>query len=557
MKISRKVRNISIAGLIVIIVSMGFVSSTDKDFNIVKNLDIFYSLFRELNVFYVDETDPEKLIETGIDAMLSSLDPYTTYIPESEMDDFDFMTTGNYGGIGALIRQDNNYVIIADPYAGSPAAKAGLMGGDIIISVDGYNTKNKEISQVSERLKGTPGTEVTLEVKKLGKEKTEKVKIKREQIHINNVSYYGKIDDKTGYIRLSNFTLGAGQEVKDALVELKEKEGIEKLVLDLRGNPGGLVIEAIRTCNLFLDKGQLIVYTKGKVKQWDQEYYTQSPAYDTKIPIVVLVSSGSASAAEIVAGALQDLDRAVIFGQRTFGKGLVQSTRKLSYNGQLKLTTAKYYIPSNRCIQALDYSHRNEDGSVGHIPDSLISEFATKNGRIVYDGGGITPDVNDSIAYLSQIAINLYAQGLIFDYASEYISQNPVKPEGSDFSITDKDFEQFKNFVASKDFKFETRSESTLDGLIAIAKREKYYDLAKDEFDALTKKLQHENNKDMELFKAEILPLINEEIYGRYYYQEGRIGLSLKNDEQVARAAELLKDEAGYNKILSPVEKEM
>jgi carboxyl-terminal processing protease len=557
MKISRKVRNISIAGLIVIIVSMGFVSSTDKDFNIVKNLDIFYSLFRELNVFYVDETDPEKLIETGIDAMLSSLDPYTTYIPESEMDDFDFMTTGNYGGIGALIRQDNNYVIIADPYAGSPAAKAGLMGGDIIISVDGYNTKNKEISQVSERLKGTPGTEVTLEVKKLGKEKTEKVKIKREQIHINNVSYYGKIDDKTGYIRLSNFTLGAGQEVKDALVELKEKEGIEKLVLDLRGNPGGLVIEAIRTCNLFLDKGQLIVYTKGKVKQWDQEYYTQSPAYDTKIPIVVLVSSGSASAAEIVAGALQDLDRAVIFGQRTFGKGLVQSTRKLSYNGQLKLTTAKYYIPSNRCIQALDYSHRNEDGSVGHIPDSLISEFATKNGRIVYDGGGITPDVNDSIAYLSQIAINLYAQGLIFDYASEYISQNPVKPEGSDFSITDKDFEQFKNFVASKDFKFETRSESTLDGLIAIAKREKYYDLAKDEFKALSKKLQHENNKDMELFKAEILPLINEEIYGRYYYQEGRIGLSLKNDEQVARAAELLKDEAGYNKILSPVEKEM
>jgi carboxyl-terminal processing protease len=557
MKISRKVRNISIAGLIVIIVSMGFVSSTDKDFNIVKNLDIFYSLFRELNVFYVDEADPEKLIETGIDAMLSSLDPYTTYIPESEMDDFDFMTTGNYGGIGALIRKDNNYVIIADPYAGSPAAKAGLMGGDIIISVDGYNTKNKEISQVSERLKGTPGTEVTLEVKKLGKEKTEKVKIKRDQIHINNVSYYGKIDDKTGYIRLSNFTLGAGQEVKDALVELKEKEGIEKLVLDLRGNPGGLVIEAIRTCNLFLDKGQLIVYTKGKVKQWDQEYYTQSPAYDTKIPIVVLVSSGSASAAEIVAGALQDLDRAVIFGQRTFGKGLVQSTRKLSYNGQLKLTTAKYYIPSNRCIQALDYSHRNEDGSVGHIPDSLISEFATKNGRIVYDGGGITPDVNDSIAYLSQIAINLYAQGLIFDYASEYISQNPVKPEGSDFSITDKDFEQFKNFVASKDFKFETRSESTLDGLIAIAKREKYYDLAKDEFKALSKKLQHENNKDMELFKAEILPLINEEIYGRYYYQEGRISLSLKEDEQVKRAAEVLKDEAGYNKILSPVEKEM
>jgi len=553
-KKSHKLRNIVIAGILIISVSFGFARSYDPDFKLVKSLDIFYSLFRELNVFYVDQTDPEKLIETGIDAMLNSLDPYTTYIPESEKDDFNFMTTGNYGGIGAVIRRDGDYTIIADPYQGSPAARAGLMAGDIILSVDGFSTKNKNLSSVSDRMKGTPGTEVVLEIRKPGQKSAEKFKIIRDQIHVNNVSYYGKTEDKTGYIRLSTFTLGAGEEVGEAFKSLK-KEGISRLILDLRGNPGGLVIEAVRICNLFLPKDQLIVSTKGKISEWNQEYYTKKEPVDTKIPIVVLVSRGSASAAEIIAGAMQDLDRAVILGQRTFGKGLVQSTRKLKYDSQLKLTTAKYYIPSGRCIQALDYTHRNEDGSVGHIPDSLISEFSTQNGRKVYDGGGITPDIKDTIKFISEVSLNLYAQGLIFDYATKYIIDHPEKPAKGTFSINKEDYQDFKNFVTKKDFKYETESEKQMEDLIKIAKREKYYDIAREEFTALKNKLQHDNFTDLELFREEIIPLINQEIYGRFYYQEGRIALSISDDEQINRAIEILKDPEIYNAVLRPKNK--
>jgi len=532
-----------------IIFSTGFTKSDDRDFQLVKNLDIFYSLFRELNLFYVDETDPEDLIETGIGAMLESLDPYTRFIPESQLEDFSFMTTGKYGGIGSLIRRSGDYVIISDPYENSPAARAGLRAGDIILAIDGTSAKGKSLSDVSEKLKGKPGTDLKLLIQKPGLEKPEKIKLTREQISINNVSYSGKLDNETGYIRLSNFTLGAGNEVKEAFTDLKS-QGIENLILDLRGNPGGLLIEAVRVCNLFIDKGELIVSTRGKVEQWDKEHYTTLEPIDTEIPINVLVNRSSASASEIVAGAMQDLDRGVVVGQRTFGKGLVQTTRSLKYNTQLKVTTAKYYIPSGRCIQALDYTHRNEDGSVGYIPDSLITEFETRNGRKVYDGGGIRPDIRDSLDDFNTLAVQLYAQNLIFDYATNYIVENPDIPEVKGFTINDEDYQDFIDFVMSRNFSYETQSERSLNELIEIAKSEKYYEIAAEEFVALREKLNHNDESDLNRFKTEIIELINQDIIGRYHFQSGRIELSLSSDNIVKKANDILEDSALYAEIL-------
>jgi len=550
MKMKMNKLRVFAAVLLIGALTLGF-TARNSDFELVKSLDIFYTLFRELNLYYVDETEPEKLIETGINSMLTSLDPYTTYIPESEMDDFNFMTTGAYGGIGSLIRAGESYAIIAEPYEGSPSAKAGLMAGDEIITVDGFVTKGKPLSEVSEKLKGVPGTDLALVIKRPGEKENRKIKIVREQIHISNVSYFGLISGKTGYIRLSNFTLDAGAEVKAAFLELKKNHNIEKLVLDLRGNPGGLLIEAVRVCNLFVPKGQLIVSTKGKVSQWDQEYFTTAEPVDTEIPMIVLVNRGSASAAEIVAGALQDVDRAVILGQRTYGKGLVQTTRKLKYNTQLKVTTAKYYIPSGRCIQALDYTHRNEDGSVGYIPDSLISKFKTKGGRVVFDGGGVSPDIIDSVLVYNQLSMYLYARNMIFDFATDFVARNKEKPEMKAFRIGDAEYKRFKDFVKSKGFNYETQSESDLKKLIATAKEEKYFDLASEEFAVLEKKLAHDDDRDLDNFRTEIEELINEEVISRYYYQKGRIGLSIETDTQITRAVEILGDPGEVEKILA------
>jgi carboxyl-terminal processing protease len=550
-KISR-IKVLIVSGLIIVF-SFGFFQVSNTDFDLVKNLDIFWTLFRELNYYYVDKTDPQKLIETGINSMLNSLDPYTVYIPESEMDDFNFMTTGAYGGIGALIRAGENYAIISDPYEGFPAVKAGLMAGDELISIDGFNTKGKPLSEVSEKLKGIPGTDLQLIIKRPGESETRKIKLIREQIKINNVSYSGLIDNKTGYIRLSNFTLDAGKEVKDAFLELKNKYGINKLILDLRGNPGGLLIEAVRVCNLFVKKGQLIVSTKGKVSKWAQEYFTTAEPLDTVVPIVVLVNRGSASASEIVAGALQDIDRAVILGQRTYGKGLVQTTVKLKYNTQLKVTTAKYYIPSGRCIQALDYSHRNADGSVGYIPDSLITEFKTKNKRLVYDGGGITPDVKDTFENYSSLAYNLlYKDNIIFDFATDYVTRHNQKPDIEGFKINNADFEKFKSFVSNKGFSYKTQSEEALRKLIETAKREKMYNDAAEVFANLEKELKHDNNEDIDKFRKEIEGLINEEIISRYYYQKGKIRLQVEGDHEVRKAVELLSNPPVYTGLLYP-----
>lgn len=525
--------------------SAGFTTIGNRDFEIVKNLDIYCTLFRELNMFYVDEVEPEKLVDKSIESMLSSLDPYTTYIPESEMDDFNFQTTGEYGGIGALIRKSGDFTIIAEPYKNFPAAKAGLRAGDRLLVVDGRQVKGLEISKVSELLKGEPKTEFTIEYERPGEKGTKKAVLLREQIVIPNVPYFGMVDKHTGYIRLSNFTTGASAEVKAALLDLKKNPELTGIVLDLRGNPGGLLIEAVRVSNLFVDKGELIVSTKGKVKQWDSDYYTTAYPVEPDMPMVVLVNRGSASASEIVAGALQDLDRAVIVGQRTFGKGLVQTTRKLSYNAQLKVTTAKYYIPSGRCIQALDYTHRNEDGSVGVIPDSLISSFKTKNGRIVYDGGGIQPDYTLNPDVFSDIAVHLYAENLIFDYATQFVINHPTIAPASEFDLSDEAYREFETFVMNRGFEYETASEQELDKLIETAKRDKYYENAVSEFDALKSKLSHNIQRDLETFREDISSLLVQEITGRYYFEEGRIVSQLQKDPQLEKALSLLSSPEG------------
>jgi carboxyl-terminal processing protease len=544
-------RNIIFAGVIILIISVGYARIGNKDLELVKNLDIYYTLFRELNMFYVDETDPQKLVTTSIDAMLASLDPYTTYIPESDMDDFQFQTTGEYGGIGSLIRRSGDYTIIADPYQGFPADKAGLRAGDKILEVDGKSVESMAIESVSDQLKGKPGTEIKLTVERYGESKPIDFKIIRERITIRNVPYYGMLDDQTGYIRIANFTTGAGREVEDALKDLKNKYGMKSLVLDLRSNPGGLLIEAVRICNLFVDKGELIVSTKGKVQQWDSEYLTQVEPIDKDIPLVVLTNRGSASASEIVAGALQDLDRAVIVGQRTFGKGLVQTSRPLKYNAQLKVTTAKYYIPSGRCIQALDYSNRNEDGSVGHVPDSLISEYETRNGRLVYDGGGIEPDFEVIPEMLSEITVQLYAQNMFFDFATRYRAKHTEIESPETFKLSDDDYNSFKSFVESRDFEFKTASETAFDELVQTAKREKYYDLASEEFSILEQKLSHNNLKDLETFHAEIQQVLTEEIINRYYYQAGRIVAQIQDDIQLDKALEVLKEPGTVKEVLA------
>jgi carboxyl-terminal processing protease len=542
---------IYLAGFIILFLSVGFSTLQNKDLELVKNLDIYYTLFRELNMFYVDETNPEELVTTSIDAMLSSLDPYTTYIPESDMDDFQFQTTGEYGGIGSLIRRSGDQVMIAEPYEGFPAAKTGIRAGDVILKVDGVSTKDMEIESVSDKLKGKPGTELKLTMERYGVPDPMEFTLTREKISILNVPYYGMIDQGTGYIRITNFTTGASKEVENAVKALKRDHQLNSLVLDLRSNPGGLLIEAVRICNLFVDKGEMIVYTRGKMNQWDSDYTTTQEPLDKDIPLVVMVNRGSASASEIVAGAIQDLDRGVIIGQRTFGKGLVQTSRPLKYNAQLKVTTAKYYIPSGRCIQALDYTHRNEDGSVGIIPDSLISEYKTKNGRLVYDGGGVQPDFEVVPEMLSEIAVQLYTQNMFFNFATRYRNTHAEIESPESFSLSDDDYDLFKSFIEENNFEFLTDSEMAFAELVKDAKREKYYDLAQQEFSSLEEKLGHNNLKDLETFEKEIRQILTEEIVNRYYYQAGRIISQIHDDPQLDKAKEILNKPGLVKEVLN------
>jgi len=552
--ISRKIK-VLIVSVLITFTTLSFVAFTDDGFEITKNLDIYYTLFKEVNIFYVDGVDPAKLIKTSIDAMLASLDPYTNYIPESKIEDYKFMTTGLYGGIGAMIRKNKDYVIITEPYKDYPAYKAGLKAGDIIIAIDGDNIKGKTSSQVSDKLKGQPNTELNLEIERPGTEKHIKIKVLREEIKLSSVPYYGMVSDSVGYIRLSRFTRDASKDVKNALNSLKEKN-VRSIIFDLRGNPGGLLIEAVKIVNIFIDKGEPVVSTKGKVSQWDKEYKAMFQTVDTKIPMVILVNRSSASASEIVSGALQDLDRGVVMGERSFGKGLVQTTRKLSYNAQLKVTTAKYYIPSGRCIQALDYTNRREDGSVGKIPDTLISKFKTKNGRIVYDGGGILPDILKESESYSPIAYSLITKSLIFDYATQYTLKHDSVLPPQKFIFTDEDYNDFVKFLSDKDYDYETVSNKELTELIKSAKKEKYYKNSEAIFDTLKVKLAHNKNKDLQTFKNEISELIMEEIMSRYYYQDGRVETMLLKDPIIDDAVELLNNSTKYNAILAGTDKE-
>ncbi len=547
--VGKKLRLIVITGVSAISIFI-FLSFVDSDFKILKNLDIYYTLFRELNLYYVDKTDPEKLVKTSIDAMLESLDPYTVYIPESQLDDYKFLTTGQYGGIGVLIRKTNDYITITEIYENSPAQKAGIKVGDIIHEINNNPIYQKNNSEISEMLKGDPKTEIELTLERPGQNKLIKLFLLREKISVNNVSYSGIVNNNVGYIKQTNFTNDAHIEVKNAFLKLKE-QGAQSIILDLRGNPGGLLIEAVNIANLFVEKGRVIVHTKGKVKQWDNTYKTKNQAIDTQIPLVILVNRSSASAAEIVAGSLQDLDRAVIIGNRTFGKGLVQTTRPLSYNTQLKVTTAKYYTPSGRCIQALDYTHREPDGSVGYIPDSLISEFSTKNGRKVYDGGGILPDIMIKNEALSKITINLYARNYIFNYATEYTIRHDSISPAAQFKLSDDDYTDFIKYLKDKNFDYQTDTEEAFIKLSNTASQEKYIEGAKDEFKALAKKLSHDKLKDLETFKDEISELLMEEIINRYYFQQGRIEISLFTDTHVNKAIEVLNNKQLYSGILN------
>ncbi len=512
-------------------------------------MNIYASLFREANLFYVDEVDPGDLVTTSVNAMLKSLDPYTVFYPEANMEDVKLMTTGEYAGIGAVISKKGDHVIIREPYKGFPADKAGLLPGDIILSIDGNSIKGKSTDDVSEMLKGQPGKEITVRVQREGEEKSIDKKAIREKIQLPSVPYYGMAQNHTGYIYLNSFTDKSAAEVRKAALELKN-QGATSLILDLRGNTGGLLEQAVEICNFFLPKDKKVVDTRGKVKQWDKEYKTSRNPILPEIPLVVLIDRGSASASEIVAGTLQDYDRAVLIGERSFGKGLVQTIRDLPYNTKMKVTTAKYYIPSGRCIQALDYSHRNPDGSVGKVPDSLITEYTTEAGRKVYDGGGITPDIKIETEELSRITQELILRDLCFDFVNSYALKNPQTAEIKDFKITDDIYNQFKNWLKEKKFTYETESQRLLTNLEKTAKDEKYYEQVKPRLEQLKKDFAHSIDRDMDLFREQIASFLAEQFMQRYYYAEGVMAYKVLHDKEVEKAVGILANKDEFARLL-------
>ncbi|MBW7845324.1 MAG: S41 family peptidase [Bacteroidia bacterium] len=551
MKISKQLSKWTIVVALSSLVTLfAFNPSSTNYFEISKNLDIFATLYREVNTYYVDDVDAGKLIKTGITEMLKSLDPYTNFISESEAEDFRFQMTGQYGGIGSLVGTKGEYVVITEPYEGYAAQKADLRAGDIVLEIEGKSTKGKTTSDISKMLKGQPGTPVKLLIKREGEGELLKT-ITREEIQIKNVPYSGIINNDIGYIRLASFTQNAGKEVRDALIELKKNTKLKGIILDVRGNPGGLLHESINIVNVFVQQGQEIVSTKGKVSEWDKVYKTLNQPVDTETPVIVLTNRGSASASEIVSGSIQDLDRGVIIGQRTFGKGLVQSTRPLSYNTQLKVTTAKYYTPSGRCIQALDYSHRNEDGSVGSVPDSLKKSFKTKSGRTVYDGGGITPDIVTNTSDFSKITESLITNQLIFDFATQYRIKHASIQPAKDFKLNEQDYTDFKQFIANKNYDYQTKSEKALEEFKLKAEDEKYFEAVKAQYDNLKQNLHHDKLADLEKNKAEIIQLLELEIAKRYYFQRAAYEMAYKNDDDIKESLKLFEDINKYKKILS------
>ena len=542
-----------LAGVLILATLTGlfsFTKSGNNYFEIAKNLDIFATLYKEVNKYYVDDVNPNEVIKVGIDAMLASLDPYTNYIPEDQIEDFRTMTTGEYGGIGAIVGKRNNKNTVLMSYEGFPAHKSGLLIGDVILKIDDIELKNKSTEDVSKLLKGQANTPLTLTIKRFGKSENMEITLKRERISVDNIPYYGLIDEKTAYIKLTDFTTGAGREVEKALTELKGK-GAKQVVLDLRRNPGGLLAEAVNVSNVFIPKGSQVVSTKGRIEEWNKSYNALNNPVDTEMPVVVLTNNRSASAAEIVAGVIQDYDRGVLVGQKTFGKGLVQATRPLTYNSQLKITTAKYYTPSGRCIQAIDYSHKEQDTFEELLPDSLKAEFKTVNGRTVYDGGGIDPDVFVKPATYAPISISLAGKGLLFDYATKYYFAHPSISDPREFSLTDVEYDEFVAWLADKDFDYTTKVEKNIDDLIANAKDEKYFESINDQIQALRKKVQHNKDTDLQIHKKEIKGMLEQEIVSRYYLQEGMVEASFKNDQDIIKAVDVLNNVDLYQRSLS------
>ena len=538
--------------LLTIVMSSFAIFSTgvsESYFEIAKNLDIFNSLYKELNSLYVDDTDPGELMKESIDHMLESLDPYTTYIPESEIEDFRFMTTGQYGGIGAVITKRDEHVYISEPYEGFAAQKSGLMAGDKILEINGTSAKNKSTEEVSKILKGQPGTSVNLLIERKSVAEPFNVVFDREKVTINSVSYSDYINNNIGYVKLRSFTRGCAEQLRKSIVELDNKEDLKGLILDLRSNPGGLLNESVDIANLFIDKGELIVSTKGKISSWDKEYIAKKSPIFKNLPLVVLINNTSASASEIVSGSIQDLDRGVIIGKKSFGKGLVQQTRKLPYNSELKLTVAKYYIPSGRCIQAIDYSNRNEDGSVGVIADSLLTEFRTRNGRKVYDGGGITPDIITAENYPVNLIKSLVKERLFFDFATDFRINNDQL--SYDFILTEQDFSDFIYFLSDKKYEYITKTESAIEKLKEKSKTENYFIEIEDELNLLLSKYYESKKDDLNKNKQTIKEILTSEIMSRYYYQKGRIKASLNFDQDVKKAIEILENEKEYNALLN------
>ena len=536
------------------IASLGFVGYgfADNYFQISKNLDIFGSLFKELNTYYVDETEPGQLMKTAIDAMLASLDPYTNYIPESQIEDYKFMTTGQYGGIGALIHSEGDSVIISEPYENFPAYNAGLKAGDIILSINGKSVEGHTTSEVSELLKGQPKTEISIIISRPGEEGTITKTVVRDIIKIDDVPYYGVLENNIGYIKLVSFTQTAGKEFKNALKSLKDQQ-VNGYIIDLRGNGGGLLNEAVNIVSTMIPKGKLVVETRGKLDAWNTRYQTLDNPVDTITPVVVLVNGSSASASEIVAGSLQDYDRAVIVGHQTFGKGLVQMTRPLSYNAQLKVTVAKYYIPSGRCIQKIDYSHRNEKGEAEVVPDSLVKSFHTLGThREVFDGNGIKPDVETEKRKLNLVSAALYSQYHLFHYATKFRLENDTIAPAFEFKLSDEEYQDFVEYMKDRNFTYETNSEKVLKELIATSKNEKFYSDVEDEIHDLEAQLELEKNNILMKFKDEISQLLENEIVSRYYYQDGRILSTLANDDAIKTAKDIFQNR--YKDILSGTE---
>lgn len=533
----------------------GFKSGDSRSFQIAKNLDVFNSIVKELDLFYVDTINPDKTIREGIDAMLYSLDPYTEYYPEDDQSELEQMLKNSYGGIGSIITWDAKLKrsVIAEPYEGMPAATSGLKAGDVLMAIDGKDLAGKNNQEVSEMLRGQVGTGFKLTVQRPGTEKPLDFDIVRRSIQLPIIPYYTVLDNQIGYINLSTFSGNPSKEFKQAFLDLKKK-GITSLVIDLRNNGGGLLDEAIEIANFFLPRGKVLVTTKGKIKQASNTYKTLREPLDLDIPLAVLVNSSTASSSEILAGSLQDLDRAVIVGNRTFGKGLVQTTRMLPYGGTMKLTTSKYYIPSGRCVQAIDYKHRNEDGSVGRIPDSLTTVFHTAAGREVRDGGGVTPDIEVKQDKLPNILFYLVNDNLIFNYATQYCLKHVTIAEPEKFVITDADYADFKEMVKKADFKYDQQTEKILKSLKEMAEFEGYLTDASKEFDALEKKLTHNLDRDLDYFSKDIKNMIALEIVKRYYYQRGAIIEQLKDDDDLKKAVEILTSPEEYRKMLSSPE---